>query len=329
MASHAIAVVYLARGKDHGESGYATFLNSYWRRASTIPHELVILSKGWESRAAEHRRLQQVAASRGYRLLELPDDGFGTAAFFRAAALLDAEYLLFLTSTSTIESENYLEHLWKHVRRPGVGLVGTMGSWVRPMTPFCAKIARYRQKNTVFAWLRMHRYKFRHRHDPGMAYHELLQGCHFPNYSIRTTGFMIRRSIFLDYIDTVPFPVTQLDGYNVEHCRQSLTKYVMNGLRLRPLIVGADGNAYEPDEWDKSNTFFVPDCSNALISDACSRYYQGLPPEEKRLHEEASWGRTMTPLTIESPANYASAISADGAAGESCATGRQVLCNRG
>lgn len=287
-----IDIVYLSRGEDYGTDGYMNFLNSYREHPTKIEHNLVILAKGWGNNPQGYKDLVEIAKNNNYRIIDLPDDGFGTAAFFRATKILQSKYILFLTASSEILSNNYLENLYHYIQKEDVGLVGAMGAWNRPETVICKELQKY--SGSIFYWLRKMKILHRFKNSEELLWHLNVKETTFPNYSIRTTGYMIEREIFLEYIDTVDFPKLRVDGFCIEHGKNSLTKFILNKKRMKALVVGVDGKAYEPQDWDKSNTFLCPESRNLLIADRHCHSYKLADNKMKRLLEQQAWGKIFT-----------------------------------
>jgi hypothetical protein len=58
----------------------------------------------------------------------------------------------------------------------------------------------------------------------------------------------------------------KLSAYKFESGKESLTNQVRN-LGLRVLVVGRDGQAYDPEHWHRSNTFWQSREENLLVAD--------------------------------------------------------------
>src|SRR5258705_756481 len=74
----------------------------------------------------------------------------------------------------------------------------------------------------------------------------------FPNYHIRTTGFMMARDVMLKL--KVRRLCTKMDCLRLESGKNSITRQILR-MGLKPLLVGRDGRAYEKEEWFQSATF--------------------------------------------------------------------------
>jgi hypothetical protein len=115
----------------------------------------------------------------------------------------------------------------------------------------------------------------------------------FPNYHIRTNGFMISR----DLMRKIKYPsiVSKLDAYRFESGKHSLTKQIMS-MNLSVLVVGKDGKGYEKEEWFKSNTFWQGDQSNLLVADNQTNRYLSSDINVKRHLSQSAWGDQADPI---------------------------------
>ncbi len=105
----------------------------------------------------------------------------------------------------------------------------------------------------------------------------------FPNPHIRTNAFLTTRKILLNH----PFTgQTKNDCYEYECGTLSLTDKVW---QVR--IVGADGTAYDIEDWRGSRTFRLGNQENLLVGDKHSRAYDAATPEERARLTELAWGR--------------------------------------
>lgn len=111
----------------------------------------------------------------------------------------------------------------------------------------------------------------------------------FPNFHIRTTNFMIRRDLFLEYANSVKFPVTKWDTYQLEHGEISLTKYVLKK-GYTAVLVNSEGKTFEPEDWPFSDTYRLGDQTKLLISDKQAQNYHLISDEYRKVMELFVWG---------------------------------------
>lgn len=123
-----IAVVYLARAAE-GFQSFERFAESYRRYPAGCDHELILLCKGFVKRG-EFAALEATFAGTPYKIIPVSDNvGFDIHAYFAAAKKLSHDYLCFLNTFSTIQSDGWLQKLYAHCSTPGVGMVGATGSY--------------------------------------------------------------------------------------------------------------------------------------------------------------------------------------------------------
>ena len=127
----------------------------------------------------------------------------------------------------------------------------------------------------------------------------------FPNYHIRTCSFMMRREFFLEYASTQKFPVTKEDTYEMEHGEDSLTMFPLNK-GYKAVVVNSDGQVFEPDDWDVSDTFRTRNPWKSMFSDKQSMSYYLVKNDERDYLEKAAWGRVLKDTKIKIIVNTSS-----------------------
>lgn len=253
-----ICVVHLVRKKNDLEP-FRHFLASYLEKPAGVDHDLLILYKGF-GREADIAPYEKLLQDVPHSFLMVADFGFDLRPYFIAAKKYNSQYFCFLNSFSIILDEDWLLKLYKHVSKPGVGLVGATGSWgsicpgrltTKTNMPFLKKLLR------PFVW------------KAARAYYGIYFD-YFPNYHIRTNGFMIAREV-MTKIRRGPI-LTKMHAYRLESGKNSITKQVEQ-MGLKCMIVGKNGMGYDKQEWNVSNTFWRGTQENLLISDNQTRKY--------------------------------------------------------
>jgi hypothetical protein len=120
----------------------------------------------------------------------------------------------------------------------------------------------------------------------------------FPNPHLRPNGFMIRRehligkkkTLFLNKIEEIDF----------ECGEEGLTRRLLQA-GLKTKIVGANGVAYDIDEWPYSNTFRLGDQSNLLIADNQTEFFSSLRNEDRITYSWFTWGEQFCSLPKDFP----------------------------
>jgi hypothetical protein len=272
-----LAVLYLWRGEDGGFDAGTKFLETYHAFVPGCAHELVILLKGWAG-VSNFDRARDAARAHAARTIELPDDGYDFGAYFRAARGVEHEFVCFLNTHSRIAAEGWLGKLRQAAGRADVGAAGATGSW-GTLTP-----RPYGPGVSV----------------PGLAIWPLrvatLIGRFplFPNPHLRSNALMMRRERFLAFAEGVAVPVRKSDVHFLESGRGSLTAF-LRARGLRPIVVGADEQTFDPPDWMASGTFRVPGQSNLMVTDNQTRNYGTADRHMRRILEFAAWGETLTP----------------------------------
>ena len=272
-----ISVVHLVR-KNNGIKPFSNFLESYLRNAAGVEHELLILYKGF-SQEVDIVPYEELLGVVPHTFLMITDFGFDLRSYFIAAEKCNSKYYCFLNSFSIILDKDWLLKFYKHISRPGVGIVGATGSWG---SLFPGRISS--KKNTSL-WKKLMRPLALVVLRPYFS----MYFDHFPNYHIRTNNFMISRDILLKIHRGVI--LTKLHTYRLESGKCGITKQVEQ-MGFKPIVVGKDGKGYEKHEWDISNTFRRGEQKNLLISDNQTRKYDEEDLNWKQKWESFTWGNS-------------------------------------
>jgi hypothetical protein len=222
----------------------------------------------------------------------VPDAGYDIAAYFAAARALGQRYLCFLNSFSVLLAPDWLAILEAHASRDGAGLAGATGSWLSRysavVSPGPANPEPAALKRALLAWLPVAR----------PARNLLLRPIYrrlfapFPNYHVRTNGFLVRREALLGL--RAPASNTKFATYLFESGLASLTRQLA-AAGAEPVVAGRDGKAYAAPDWHLSNTFWQSDQENLLIADNQTDLYQRGSPEMRRYLSVHAWGDRARP----------------------------------
>jgi hypothetical protein len=170
--------------------------------------------------------------------------------------------------------KDWLLKLYVHVIQPEIGMVGATGSWGSVRSGLVKKLPLW--KKILKPVVRPAR----------RAYFDLYFD-NFPNYHLRTNGFMILR-------DTMRkirrgFIFTKMQVYRLESGKHSITKQVER-MGLKVVVVGKDGERYDKEQWASSGTFWRGKQSNLLISDNQTTTYDNSDADDRRRFELFAWG---------------------------------------
>jgi hypothetical protein len=269
-----------------GLEPFAQFVASYRQKQAGMEHDLVVVFNGFRA-AGECRAYHRLLGGLAYEALVLPRPMLDIPAYYAAARHFGHNYFCFLNSYSVILDDGWLAKLYRHITRPGVGLVGASGSYEtrhpgedawppfrwRPMFGLLWRL-RFREFAAEYRAWRELRYRSRY-FDP------------FPNPHIRTNAFLISRDVLLRV--QCPPVRCKLDAWRFEHGKDSLTRQVL-GMGLRALVVGRDGAGYEMDRWFESCTFRSGGQRNLLVADNQTRWNMEAGPDTRQLMAEWTWG---------------------------------------
>jgi hypothetical protein len=249
----AVCVAHLVR-RGNPLSALQQFLDSYRSHPAGAAHDLLIIFKGFGSPSSV-APCEPLLAGVKHRRMFVRDFGFDVRPYLKAGREQPHDLFVFLNSFSRILVPGWLEHLLRHVRRPGVGLVGATGSHQSPLSD-SAVLRREKKK-----LLRLGRYavSIRGRFAP------------FPNPHVRTNAFIVSKRV-LERVRCFP-ALTKWSAYRFESGIHSLTRQVI-AAGLMPLVAGRNGDAYQPPDWPQAGTFWIGGQENLLVSDNQTRAYE-------------------------------------------------------
>lgn len=233
------------------------FLESYRRHQPGAEHVLAVALKGFRE-DQDPSAWQRELAAVSHESLQMSSGVLDLGTYREAVDLVPAERYCFLNTNSEVLVDGWLGHLDRHLLTPGVGIVGTGGS--------------FESAYSAAPWpLRPWRRDF----DP------------FPNPHLRTNGFVLERELLvsLDW----PLPRRKVHAWRLESSQRGISRQVCErGLGM--LVVGRDGLAYPPERWRESATFRSGGQVNKLLADNRTREYEAAGPARRRQLEQFAWG---------------------------------------
>jgi hypothetical protein len=267
-----ICVVHLVRAKN-GKEPFKRFLESYANNRGGIEHDLLVIFKGfyWENDLAEYLKL---LTDIPHRQLFVHDFGFDIRGYFKAAKTFHYRFFCFLNSYSILLDKDWLLKMYRYASREDAGLVGATGSCE---SIYSDRLQGYVRSASFYKRFRgnLRLKKFKSYFDP------------FPNYHIRTNGFMIKREQLLKIRGRKFW--RKRDMHRFESGKNSLTKQILK-LDLKVFVVGKDNRGYEKEDWHKSNTFRQGDQSNLLIADNQTTLFDHSDLRTKLTLSRSAWG---------------------------------------
>ena len=110
----------------------------------------------------------------------------------------------------------------------------------------------------------------------------------FPNPHIRTSSFLIKGQILLDYMINKEINKKE-DTWRIESGKDSLTNY-FEIKKFDFFVVNSDGHKFEKNHWMLSETFNYLEQTKSIISDKHTRKYLSLNKEDKYQNQIKTWG---------------------------------------
>jgi hypothetical protein len=175
------------------------------------------------------------------------DESFATPLFAEAGRVLDHERLAFFVS-------------WSRVLAPGWARIMAQAFDAEPRTGVVGASAGWEALDATTP---------------------------FPNPSIRTTGFMVPRSLWadLDFGDQS----TKRAGNLFEAGPRSMTRQI-EARGLLPVLTGRDGGRWLPEAWHLSRTFRLGDQENLMLADNRTQAYAVASLGRRRRLARLNWG---------------------------------------
>ena len=223
------------------------FLASLVRFEAGTSYDLAIIAKGFDEKPI--RGLENANAPGLSQIIrhDASDETFATNTFFDVARVLDHDAILFFVSWARILAPNWGRIMMDGLTRDRTGVVGGSAGWEAL--------------------------------DPALT--------PFPNPSIRTTGFCIRRNTWLA-LDPGPLKEKR-DGNLFEAGPNSMTRQI-EAMGLQPLVAGRDGTYFECKDWPSSRTFRSGDQENLLFADNRTQDYATGSLRRRRKLARLNWG---------------------------------------
>lgn len=251
-----ISVVHLVWGP-LGAKRLAEFVDSYRSRPAGAAHELVVVFNGVES-AQQQSELEAELDGIDHRSLITPSPVIDLNAYRWAVDQTDGGQLFFCNSYSRFLCEDWLQLIAQHTIDPNIGMVGATGTYESI-------------HSAPFKWK--------------MPWTKLFPP--FPNAHLRTTGFLLDRSL-INEIRWKP-PTGKISALGIESGKRSLTNEVKRqGLSV--VVAGRDRSSYAEAEWEDSRTFRVGEQENLIVADNRTDDYIAADPSERDRLRNLAWG---------------------------------------
>ena len=272
-----ICVVHLVRAKN-GIETIRNFLESYLKFDGGIDHDLLIVFKGFRGESST-RQYRQLLKDISFKSIYTSDFGFDIRSYFLAVKKTNHKFFCFLNSFSAIRDHEWLLKLKLHLTRKGIGLVGATGSYESAYSNFLIEEKSIGYSKTPLAKRLFHifaKMKYKYYFDP------------FPNYHIRTNGFMISQDVMRKIRHGII--LSKMDAHRFESGKCSLTKQVLQ-MNLDVRVIGKNGEDYRMEDWCRSETFRQGDQNNLLIADNQTNAFLHADADLKRKLSGYAWGK--------------------------------------
>jgi hypothetical protein len=292
------------------------FLASYRGHDPGEEHDLAIVLNGVgpEQSGTSTSREELLAELQGtkYRLIELKRPVLDLVAYGQAVRAVDHQRVCILNSHSRIRCDGWLVALDQTLCRPGVGVVGATGSWAgmrsyaqyhlrlpssygrvwrdRPATlREFRELARERDGAIEPHGLRARAYTLRTLLDMAVYCSA------FPSPHLRTNALMADRRLLVQLLpDRL---ARKIHAYRVESGVRGITRQVQRR-GLRALVVDRSGQAYEPEDWPDSETFWQGAQGGLLVADNQTDSYQRGDADRRRVLSHFAWGERAAPAVV-------------------------------
>ncbi len=275
-----IHLVWLPYGIDH----FKVFINSYINSEPNYKHQLIIAFNGmaleYPNKINEYLSFMETRNVKADKCLYF-DNGQDIEIYQKSAAAVNTKFVFIFNTFSEIGIKNWLKYYIDNFTDQ-VGVISATSSYqsnystVFQTHPFKWESAKgflynYRKYKLFIKALFYWRFLFKP----------------YPNPHVRTTGFMVRREEFLSIN---PGRINnKFKAYQFESGRKGMTNYYLKkGLKV--LVMDKFGKTYGPDEFKNSDTFWIGEQENLLVSDNQTRIYRDADPAYRKLLTKLAWG---------------------------------------
>lgn len=244
-----ITVIYLWRYENPPHFAHR-FLQSLSRFPAGIDYKLLYLLKGFPAGATD-RTLEKFRSKLPCECdtLEISDDLFSVSSHIAGAEseLCTTEFIFCVTSWSEILAPNWLLHFYSAYLE----------------TPDCGIVGATG------------------------SFEAFDSSVQFPNPSIRTTAFFIKKA---DFIAAERGPLKTKQDNNLFECGPfSLSKQMLEvGRKL--IVVDRNGKPYAPNDWPGSRTFRSGHQEGLLVSDNRTHSYDKANSRKRHTLARLAWG---------------------------------------
>jgi hypothetical protein len=275
-----VAVVYLS-WLPYGIEQLQQFIQSYKKNKAGYSHNLVIVFNGLAYGVDKNSFTTLVKDELPKAEMLEMDSGQDIDAYFFAANKRSEGLILFLNTVSRFNCHNWL---LSYIRSfdASTGALGATGSYQSLYTTVF-RTSKWAWESEKGPYHNFRKYKMFLK---AILYWRFLIPP-FPNPHLRTNAFMIRR---VDFLSLKKRNLKKkFDAYLFESGRHSMTNQLLKrGYTVD--VMGRDGNKYPLSRWKESNTFWVNDQPNLIISDNQTELYRTAGTAYKKYLGYIAWG---------------------------------------
>lgn len=284
MVSKKIGVIYLV-WLPYGVALLERFLKSYNSYQSGAEHDLIILFNGTahvDKAVVSH--FQDIIKNSGVSVKAqiFSETGQDIKVYRAAAAQVNVDYILFLNSYSQIKNDQWLAHFVINMDKE-TGVVGATASYASYVRSINNKYSRMLKENRSLSKLfRELKYVLK------LNVFLKSKFGRFPNPHIRTNALFVSKEIFLS-LDFGNINVKH-DAYYFENGKNSMTNQILK-MGLSCKVVDKFGRAFDISEAKQSNTFWINNQENLLISDNQTDSYTFGDTNTREALKYDAWGK--------------------------------------
>ena len=260
-----VAVVYLSY-LPYGIEPLQSFIGSLQQFDAGKTYIFYIIFKDGSNKEIDEAKAWLEESKIQYSELKF-NGGLDINAYLYAATQIEAPYLLFFNSRTRVLNDYWLLYFFNALHfNQHIAAASATGSW-QSYYRSARRIAfkALRSKGSVSHYFNMLKLAAK----TLILYKRWFPP--FPNPHFRTNAFIIRRELLFQL---KPLPIMQKknQAYRFESGIDSLTRQLIN-MGWQVCIVDKNGKIYLPGQWDKSNTFWINQQEDLLVSDNQTQQY--------------------------------------------------------
>lgn len=280
----ATAVVHIAL-RAYGIAPFRAFLESYHAHPAGRDHDLIVVVKGF-SDDAEAAPFVAELGSLSCTIVYQPDGGFDIGSYYAVMRTHDRATFCLFNSRSRILGDDWLAKLCAPLEAPDVGVAGATGSFESLLTDH---LLSFRREQPSAGGMRA-RLRRAIRLSPLNHLRHWWRYAPFPNPHLRTNAIAIRRSVALAHPPRPTHSRKRTAAF--ENGRNNLSRRLAR-VGLRSVVVGRDGNPFDPAAWPTSGTFWQGEQENLLVADNQTDLYARAATSERAFLRLKAWGAPL------------------------------------